>query len=175
MSKVPPYPDLVAENLKVAIRLLKKLYLERQKKKGGTNAGFREFVRVGLKDRPDMFVEALAMATDHGWRAPPADKGADLFNINGIPLPEYITRPAAGYYAGDEEEDGIEFEQVDHKSATVQDGVDDVTIKMRKAAQAAAKAEVRAKQIDVARRRAKGNLTMLLKDLADPPPKKKKG
>lgn len=174
MSKVPPYLDLVAENLKVAIRLLKKMYLEGRKKKGGTSAGFREFVRIALKDRPDMFVEALAMASDHGWRAPPADTGPDLFNINGIALPQYLTRPAEGYYAGDEEEDGIEFEQVDHNSATVQDGLDDVTIKMRKAAQAAAKAEVRAKQIDVARRRAKGDLLMLLKDLADAPKKMKK-
>jgi hypothetical protein len=160
---------LVADNLKQLIRFEKKLYLADQATEGGSAAGFRKRIIEKYGDEPDKYIEALAEAADRGWRQPPRKAGPGLFSIDSDAVPEYLTRPNRRYFSGDdlEADDEEAFEQVDHLSATVNDQIDDAQIKLRQAARGSATAEGRAKQADEARRRAKGDVSKFLKDLAD--------
>lgn len=160
---------IIAANLKQLIRFEKEEYLEEQGTEGGTAKGFRDRIIARYGEVPDKYIEALAAVADGGWREQPRKVGPDLFSIAKMTIPEYLTRSKQHYVsAADLElEDQDEFEQVKHVYATVNDLIDDSHIKLRKAGQAAAAAEVRAKQADEARRRARGDLSKFLKDLAD--------
>lgn len=151
----------------------KKAYLEECREDGGTAAGFRERIKADyeiheLKYRA-MMLDAVMEAATKNWQAQPRKIGPDLFRINGVTIPEFLTRPAS-YVTGDdiaEEADEQKFQKVDHQFATVADWQDDINIKFRKAAQSAAAAEAQAKGFDEARRRAGGKMTTFLKDIAD--------
>lgn len=151
----------------------KKKFLLERKQAGGRAAAFREFVGQQYQTEPDYFLkmvlDALMEATTKAWERQPRRKGPDLFSVAGFTIPEFLTRPADGYVSAEDIEDDNEaaFEKVDHEFATVQDFLDDATIKMRKAAQSAAAAEREMKAVDAARRRARGNMSALLVDIAD--------
>jgi hypothetical protein len=66
-----------------------------------------------------------------------------------------------------EEDDEHKFEKVDYRFATVNDLYDDATLKMRKAAQSSASAEIQMRAADTARRRAGGNMSAFLRDVVD--------
>lgn len=161
----------------------KKRYLEECKTFGGTADGFRERVRAQYAAGPDQFnkyvLDSLMEATTKRWQTPPRDTGSDLFSIGGLVIPEHLTRPSALFVTGEDVEDDEEsrFEKVDAAFATVNDLVDDATIKLRKAAQSSAAAERKMKAADEARRRARGNMSMLLSEIADKvvPPKETAG
>jgi hypothetical protein len=152
----------------------KKQYLLERKQTGGKAAGFREFVRGKYQDDPGYFtklaLDAVMESTTKAWERQPRRKGPDLFSIADYTIPEYLTRPTNDYVSDDDLEDETEsFEKVDHEFATVQDLLYDATIKLRKAAQSSAVAEREMKAVDDARRRARGNMTTLLRDIADAP------
>jgi hypothetical protein len=150
----------------------KKIYLAAQGTMGGTAPGFRE--RINADYRADnlkyasLVLDALMEATTKNWQQPPRKTGPDLFCIGGMTIPETLTRPASlarrDIADGDEHE---EFEKVDSQFGTVSDLRDDATIKLRKAAQSSAAAEIEMKAADEALRRAGGKLTTLLRELAD--------
>lgn len=154
----------------------KKVFLVGTKEIGGKAKGFRRHIGQRYSDDREFFnklvFDALMEAATKNWEQQPRKHGPDLFSINGHPIPEYLTRAAfPGFDDPDEEEDEDEeaeqFEKVDHQFATVNDLVADATIKLRKAAQSGAAAEEEMKAADVARRRARGNMTAYLRDLAD--------
>jgi hypothetical protein len=153
----------------------KKLFLVGAKETGGKAKGFRRHIGEQYSGDREFFnklvLDALMEAATRKWEQQPRKHGPDLFSINGHPIPEYLTRPAFPTFDDpDEDEDDEEaeqFEKVDHQFATVNDLVSDATIKLRKAAQSGAAAEEEMKAADVARRRARGNMTAYLRDLAD--------
>jgi hypothetical protein len=155
----------------------KKQFLVGAKEIGGKAKGFRRYIGQQYSDDKEFFnklvLDALMEAATRKWEQQPRKQGPDLFSINGHPIPEFLTRAAfPGFDDPDEEEDEDEeeaeqFEKVDHQFATVNDLVADATIKLRKAAQSGAAAEEEMKAADVARRRARGNMTAYLRDLAD--------
>jgi hypothetical protein len=168
-------------SLKDYLGVEKKRYLEECKAFGGTAEGFRDRVRSRYAAGPDEFnkfvLDSLMEATTKRWQAPPRDTGTDLFSIGGLVIPEHLTRPAASFVTGEDVENDDRFEKVDAAFATVNDLVDDATIKLRKAAQSSAAAERKMKAADEARRRARGNMSTLLSDIADKvtPPKETAG
>jgi hypothetical protein len=151
----------------------KKAYLEAQGETGGTAAGFREWVKgLYVEDElrfTKLVLDATMEATTKQWERPPRKHGPDLFEVAGFTVPESLTRPAHGYVTGEElaSDDEDAFEKVDQKFATVQDFRDDAMLKMRKAAQSAAVAEQEMKAADEAWRRAHGDASVLLREIAD--------
>jgi hypothetical protein len=146
-------------------------YLDAQGTDGGTSAGFRAWIIKRIGGETDLYIEALAGAADKTWRIPPKQADLDQFILNGMVWAEFLTRRVKGHYvtgddidADDEEE---MFERVAIQYATVQDAIDNATIKLRKGAQAVASAERLSRQADEALRRAKGNPSKFLRDLAD--------
>lgn len=158
--------------LSALLNAKKKMYLERCKEHGGTAAGFRDHIKADFLADPDKYrarmLDAVMEATTKNWQAQPRKIGPDLFRINGMPIPEFLTRPVS-YVTGDDiaDDDENRFEKVDYQFATVADLNDDTTIKLRKAAQASASAEQQAKAYDEARRRAGGRMNTFLKNVAD--------
>jgi hypothetical protein len=161
--------------LSVYLTAQKKLFLVGMKETGGRAKGFRHHIGQQYSDDREFFnklvLDALMEAATKKWEEQPRKQGPDLFSINGHPIPEYLTRAAFPVF-DDPDEEGVDeeaeqFEKVDHQFATVNDLVADATIKLRKAAQSGAAAEDEMKAADVARRRARGNMTAYLRDLAD--------
>jgi hypothetical protein len=169
----------IASSLKQLIAIEKKLYLLEREASGGTAEGFRTRIVkhiVGAegidKLKYDKFMlEAVREAATRCWQAQPRKRGPDLFRIGGLVIPETLTRPVS-FVTGDEIEDDDEtkFEKVDHMFGTVNDLTDDGMIKLRKSAQASAAANLVMNAADEARRRAKGNMAMFLREVADQPP-----
>lgn len=163
----------VSSSLRELLSIEKAKYLDSRKEDGGTVEGFRERIRRQYRNSPGdfnaMVLDALMEATTHNWRQPPRKQGPDLFSIAGYTIPEFLTRPAGDDFADGEtiENEDDAFEKVAAKYATVNDLYQDATIKMRKAAQSSAAAELAMKAADQARRRAKGNVSAFLKDIAD--------
>jgi len=143
-------------------------YLQARKREGGTASGFRDWIRARATDDPRLFpVDALRdEAATKAWESQPRKEGPDLFSVGGIAVPEFLTRSKVGYVDGDAIADD-EFEKVAAEFATVNDRYEDAVIKMRKAAQASASAEQQMKQADECRRRARGDMSALLRDIAD--------
>jgi hypothetical protein len=161
-------------DLKQLLAFEMKRYLEKAEAAGGTAKGFRQRVRKEYEKDPLRFnslvLDALMEAATRRWQASPRDTGPDLFAINGLTIPEHLTRPSAASYAIDEDDETDQyFEKVDSAFATVQDLRDDATIKLRKAAQAGTAAERKMKAADEALRRARGNVMVLLREIADQP------
>jgi hypothetical protein len=151
----------------------KKKFLIEREQDGGRAKGFREYVGRQYQIDPAYFtklaLDAVMEATTKAWERPARRAGPDLFSIADYAIPEYLTRPTNNYVSDDDLDDETEaFEKVDHAFATVQDLLYDATIKLRKAAQSSAVAEREMKAVDDARRRARGNMTTLLRDIADP-------
>lgn len=156
-------------------------YLNGQKKKfivaretvGATPRAFREYIGGLYTEDTEYFVkmalDAVMEATTHVWQRQPRREGPDLFDIGGHTIPEFLTRPRRGYVPGVDPDldDADAFETVDQQFATIQDGYDDATIKLRKAAQSASAAERQMKAIDEANKRAKGDRSKLLKEVSD--------
>ena len=168
----------IASNLRELLNIEKKRYLEERAAAGGTAAGFRERVRASYQADQMKYValvlDAVMESATKTWQQAPRKRGPDLFCVAGQTIPEYLTRPAS-FVTGDdiEHDDEEKFEKVDAKFATISDLFDDATIKMRKAAQSSAAAETEMKAADEARRRARGNMAALLREIADPPPASK--
>ena len=172
MTFVDDETTIGAESLPHFLKIQKKSYLEARKASGGTAEGYRRWVYA--KTSPESLEKwkaaALMEAATRTWQAPPRKAGPDLFSINGLNIPEFLTRPSSAFVTGEEIEDGQDewFEKVDHKYATVGDLGEHVTIHLRKAAQASAAAERLATAFDEARRRAGGRLDVLLRTVGDP-------
>ena len=149
----------------------RKQYLVACEESGGTASGYREHIALLASQDPLRFkawqTEALMEAATKKWQAPPKKHGPDLFSIAGEEIPECLTRPSANFSHREEEDGEDAFEKVDIKYATVNDIFQDALIKMRKAAQSGAAAEKRMKVADEAKRRAKGKMNVLLRNLAD--------
>lgn len=160
-----------AQNLDELIKFERELYLEKRKQHGGDAAGFRKWIINRYGEEPDKYLEALAAAADKGWRQRPREVGDDLFSIKDMKVAQYLTRPKSGAVEGDDIEDdedtGTVFQKVHCKYATVADLEADATIKLRKAAQSSASAERKMKQVDEARKRARGDVSKFIRDLAD--------
>jgi hypothetical protein len=147
-------------------------YLEKQKQHGGTAAGWRQYATDEMARAKVLGLyrdELILMALTKKWQEPPRKNGPDLFSIGDYVVPDTLTRVAAEYVDGDDIEGEVEnkFEKVDHRYATLGDFVEDRDIKLRKAAQSSARANAVAIAVDVAMRRAKGNLKTLLRDIAN--------
>jgi hypothetical protein len=153
----------LSESLKTVVKMLKEEYLRSQGREGGTAEGFRQFGYEALKNEKHRWAEAVYGALDLGWRAQPRKVGPDLFSIGMVNIPEYLTRKAELDGDGDEEI----FEQVHHLSATVKDLMADASIKRSKAEQVTKAAGKRLALADEALARARGDESMLLRDLAD--------
>jgi hypothetical protein len=156
------------------LKFEKDRYLQARKEQGGTAEGFRQHCLKEYKDDPVKFEklkgEAFLEAVTKQWEAQPRKHGPDLFDISGQTVPKYLTRSRPTTFAdGDDIESGDEdkFEKVHFKYATVQDLYADATIKMRNAMRAGAAAERLMQAADEARRRARGKMDALLRDLAD--------
>lgn len=161
---------MIGDSIQQTLAFLKKKYLVKCGTDGGSAAGFAKFCTDELGDDPRLLAEALAALFSRAWRVPPRKRGPDLFSINKLAVPEYITRSTKPVLGEDIEADEAGedvFQQVDHESATVGDSKSYADIKMRKAMQAAAAANETAKQSDEAFRRSNGQLDMFLKDIAD--------
>jgi hypothetical protein len=148
-------------------------YIYQRKEEGGTAEGFREHVRDLAVQEPTKFkawlMDALMEATTKAWQCQPRKSGEDLFSINGITIPEHLTRPSLDYLEGveDAEDEGNKFEKVSSAFATVNDLREHAIIHMRIAAQTAAAAEGLMKAADAALKRAKGNLQARLMEMGD--------
>jgi hypothetical protein len=145
-------------------------YIDRCGEAGGTAAGFREYIKHRAAADPRIFpVDALRdAAATKAWEAQPRKRGPDLFSINGVVIPEFLTRPKAGFIAGlDDEADDDPYEKVGAAYATVNDLREDANIKMRNAIRVSAAAQERVQQADEAVRRARGALHLRIFDLAD--------
>lgn len=136
-------------------------------KNAGTAAGFRDYVAMRHRDDPRVFpIDFLRdQAATRAWEAQPRKSGPDLFSINGVKLPEALTRPRAGFF--EEEDDEKKFEKVHQNFATVNDLYEDAVIKLRVAAADAAAADQRMKLADEALKRAKGDRSTLLSAIRD--------
>jgi hypothetical protein len=165
MSHEPSFGELLKKQ--------RSIYLDDCKEDGGTAQGFREYIAVKHQEDPLLFdkwaAEALMEAATKAWQSPPKKRGDDLFSINGIFVPEHLTRPAELYVNGEEIELNKEesFQKVSCQFATIHDAFEDALIKSRKAHQASAAAEEKMKMVDEARRRAKGDMSKFLRDVAD--------
>jgi hypothetical protein len=161
----------VADTLRELLRIEKQRYIEGCKERGGTAEGFRRRIQRQYSREPAKFeskvLDALMEAATKNWQAAPRRHGKDLFSIAGFPIPEFITRPAASQVSGETLDDDEAFEKVSQKFATVADLAQDVTLKLRKAAQSAAAANELAQALDEARRRARGKEGAFLHDVMD--------
>lgn len=155
-------------------------FLNSQKKKfllarcedGGRARHFREYIGKAYQDDPAYFskliLDAVMESATKAWEKQARHKGPDLFTVADYTIPEFLTRPTNGYVSDEDLDDETEaFEKVAQEFATIQDLFYDATIKLRKAAQSSAIAEREMKAVDEARRRARGNMTTRLKDIAD--------
>lgn len=149
-----------------SLRAERKRYLEMCGTKGGSAAGFRDWIRDRSSEDARLFpLDAMRdEAATKVWNEQPRDQGPDLFTLEGDAVPEFLTRPSRDAASG---EDDAGFEKVDQKFATINDLFEDALIKMRKAAQASAASERRMQQADEARRRAGGDMSAFLRDIAD--------
>lgn len=158
-----------AASLTALLTMLKDKYIESTEQEGGTAPGFREFVRKYYSRDKSKFIalvlDAIMEATTKKWEEQPRKTGPDLFSIADETIPEFLTRPAAHFVDGDDDE--RTFEKVSFKFATVRDLHLDALIKMRKAAQSSAAAERMMRAADEARRRAGGRDDVLLKTIQD--------
>lgn len=150
----------------MTMRALKSEYLIGCGTAGGTAAGFRDFVRRACESDPRIFpVDFLRdEAATKAWQAKARTIGPDLFSLNGLALPEFLTRQKSAVGFVDDED---AFEKVATTFATVNDLYEDAIIKMRNAARSSAAAEERMKQADEARRRARGLSSAFLRDIKD--------
>jgi hypothetical protein len=159
----------IASSLTQLLGIEKQKYLEEQAEHGGTAEGFRLRMRGQYESDPLKFgayiLDALMQAVTKKWQDSPRNTGPDLFSIAKVSIPEVLTRTAAGWYEGDDEEE--KFEKVLQTFGTVNDLFEDAQIKMRKAAQSSAAAERQMRQVDEARRRSKGRMDTFLRDVAD--------
>ncbi|HYM25283.1 MAG TPA: hypothetical protein VEU08_18830 [Vicinamibacterales bacterium] len=150
----------------------KRSFLLEQKQTGGKARAFRAYVGTKYQADPGFFVklvlDAVMEAATKTWERQPRRRGPDLFAIAGYTIPEFLTGPAKGYIDADDPDDDAEvYEKVAYEYATLQDLLDDAMIKFRKAAQASAAAEDAMKAVDEARRRARGDMTVFLLEIAD--------
>lgn len=160
------------DSLSSYLEMERKRYLEACEEEGGTARGYREHI-TGLKAKDPMLFrswehEALMEAATKKWETPPRKKGIDLFSINGVEIPEHLTRTTSvkvEMEGEEEEEEG--FEKVDAYYATVNDLQEDAIIGMRNAARASAAAERKMKTVDEAKRRAKWQMDVLLRNISD--------
>jgi hypothetical protein len=149
------------------------IYLDGCQEDGGTAEGFRQHILQARKQDPQQFdkrtIELLMEAATKAWQHSPRKDGEDLFSIAGVVIPEHLTRPKTCFVTAEELESDEEdsFEKVSSNFATVNDAYEDAIIKMRKAAQASSAAEGKMRMVDEARKRAKGNLSIFLRDIAD--------
>jgi hypothetical protein len=162
---------IVADTLSGLLAAEKHRYIEKARQDGGSAEGFRKRIR-GQYSRDhlkfeSLMLDALMEAATRAWEKPPRKSGPDLFSIAGVTIPEFLTRPAARHVSGDELETEELFEKVSYKFATVRDLREDATIKMRKAAQSSAAAELEMRAADEAYRRARGNERAFLHDVMD--------
>ena len=124
-----------------------------------------------------LVLDALMEATTRKWQEQPRHRGPDLCEINGFTVPEYLTRPTKAYFDAEppavsddaDDADDDRFNKVDKDFATVADLQDDALIKLRNAARAGTKANREMDAADEAMRRARGNASALLRDIADAP------
>jgi hypothetical protein len=159
------------ENISEFLAIQRQQYLDLRRDLGGSREGFRNHVWAAVKKDP-LKGEALMMgawmeAANRAWEKQPRKQGPDLFSIDGYTVPEHLTRPRYDDADDGEEADDADYEKVDSKYATVNDLYEDALIKMRNAARASAAAEIKMKAADVARRRAGGDLSKHLTDIAD--------
>lgn len=152
------------------ISALKIKYLEECGSEGGTNEGFRQYARAEYAREPEWFasrvLDGVVSAVNRNWSARPRKRGDDLFSIAGYVVPETLTRPSVegGEIDFDNERS---FKKVHVRFATVQDLIDEGTIKTRKASQTKRAADELVSVGNEALRRAGGNRAALLKDVAD--------
>jgi hypothetical protein len=161
---------VVADTISALLQAEKTRYIEKAQQNGGSADGFRKRIR-GQYSRnqlkfESLMLDALMEAATRAWEKPPRKHGPDLFSIAGVTVPEFLTRPAR-HVSGEELDAEQLFEKVSYKFATVRDLYEDATVKLRKAAQSSAAAELLMKAADEARRRAKGKDTAFLHDLMD--------
>lgn len=165
-----------ASTLRGLLSIEKIKYLEAKQEHGGTAQGFRDRIRKQYEKDSVKFtgliLDALMEATTRNWQEPPRKHGPDLFSIilpsrESYSIAEHLTRTVAAWYEGEDENDETKFEKVLAKFATITDFSEDAQIKMRKAAQSSAAAEQQMRAVDEARRRAKGRMDTLLRDIAD--------
>jgi hypothetical protein len=134
----------------------------------GDAPGFRDWIRRRCIEDPRLFPYDMLRdeAATKAWQAQPRKKGPDLFSVASVKLPEHLTRYKKGFY-DEGDEDGTLFEKISSKIATVNDRYEDALIKMRGAAKSVAAAEQDMQHADECRRRARGDMTVRLRDLAD--------
>lgn len=158
-------------SMNTIMRIERQRYLDKCETDGGTAGGFRQWIRQRMEEEGDALFQIGALldeAATGAWEAQPRTTGPDLFSINSLPVPEFLTRPGkSADDDGENDEDG--YEKVSQRFATVSDLFEDAVVKMRKAAQASAAAEKRYQQAQEARRRARGNTMAFARDLADEP------
>jgi hypothetical protein len=140
-------------------------YIESCGKEGGHAAGFREWIANVCEEDPRLYpYEAMRNeAATKAWQAQPRRRGPDLFAVAGIAIPEFLTRRGRGFT--DEDDDG--FVKVAAQYATLQTYHEDAEIKILKAADATAAARLQYQNYEVMLRKAGGDWSVLLKDLAD--------
>jgi hypothetical protein len=161
----------VPDTITAFLQFCKKEYLLKCGRKGGTADGFRRFVldrsrSVGKFEDEDFKLQAINEAATKAWTKKARDKGPDLFDVGEWTVPEFLTR-RVDLFEMPEDDEAEAFEKVDHLFATVADGTDDATIKMRNAARASARAEKAMQAMDIAKKRAKGDVRKLLKEVAN--------
>jgi hypothetical protein len=160
----------ITETLRDLLTAEKLRYLDGGREMGGTAQGFRDYVREQIRREPlkytSLAIDAVMEATTRNWERSPRKHGADLFAIGGQTIAEALTRRSPGA-VGDDPDDEEGFEKVLSIYATVADLREDAVIKLRKAAQASTAAERLMKVADEAIRRAHGDLSARLRDLAD--------
>ena len=161
-------------------------YLDSCGTSGGTAPGFREWIKKKCEADPKLYSYDFLRdrAANKVWESQPRKKGSDLFSIAGVTEPAFLTRrktivygdaevaePADEDIEGDDDAASIsneeEFEKVALRFATVNDLWEDALIKTMKAGESAAAANKLMKHAEDCRRRARGNMTMFLRDLAD--------
>jgi hypothetical protein len=161
---------VVADSISALLDAERTRYIEKTQEAGGSAEGFRkriagQYSRNKLKFESLMF-GALMEATTRAWQKQPRKRGPDLFSIAGVVIPEFLTRPTR-HVSGDELDNDELFEKISYKFASVRDLRESATIKLRKAAQSSAAAELEMKAADEALRRAGGNEKAFLHDVMD--------
>jgi hypothetical protein len=152
----------------------KRKYIKGAEADAGNPQGFRDYIHA-LRDANPEYWEALMLQglignANAAWAKPPRNQGPDLFSIGGFTYAEWLTRPAPGHVPDgqtDIDENDENFEKVDQNFATIDDAYSDAMIKMRVAAQTSSRAERQMKATDLALRRAKGDRSARLADVAD--------
>jgi hypothetical protein len=146
----------------------KEAYLHQREHHGGTAEGFRERIRALYASDPAYYnakmLDALMEATTKKWEQEPRKRGPDLFSFNGYSIPEHLTRPVYGE-EGDVDEKA--FEKLHQQYASLQDLFDDATIKLRVGARSLSVAEEQMQAVDYGRRKARGDMRKLLRDIKD--------